>query len=82
MDPKTPAPEKPAIYYTVKIEALVPATLVYKVWAKDAEEALRLAIQHPGRMSEPPKLQLNRWRKIGATVVKWGQTLLELSKKF
>lgn len=38
---------KPKVYYDVKVECLLPATLLYRVLAEDPEQAIELAKKMP-----------------------------------
>ena len=67
-------------YYTIKLEALVPTQITYRVRAKDAEEALTLL-----NMNAPysqPKQSLTQMKKIKATVYLAGSSIIKLSKYF
>ena len=67
-------------YYTVEVEALIPSTVKYRVFAKDPEEAISLISKT--NPIERPIQQMNRMRKITAKVYFWRTNMLQLLKRF
>lgn len=72
--------KKPILYkYDIKVEAMVPAILTYKVEAENEEEALKqLDKKHP--VSFHPTFF--KKRSIKATVYKAGSSIIQLTKYF
>jgi len=66
-------------YYTVEVEAMVPTTFKYKVYATSAEEALSKINTSP--LSEAPKQKLSQMKRLQAKVFKFGTHLLKYSRK-
>lgn len=62
-------------YYTVKIEAMVPCTLTYKILANNPQDALTKA-----RKTKPHNImhQLNGRKDLKASVYKFGYSIIEL----
>jgi hypothetical protein len=72
--------KKPKLeYYTVEVEAMVPTTFKYKVYATSAEEALSKINNSP--LLETPKQKLSQMKRLQAKVFKFGTHLLKYSKK-
>jgi hypothetical protein len=66
-------------YYDIKVEALVPTTLIYKVLAEDERDALnQIANKAPNGMK--PNLLMKR--VIKATIYIAGTTMIKLVKHF
>ena len=68
------------IQYTIEVDAMIPATLKYKVLAYSPEEAL-LSLQK-ATLIESPKLNINSMKKISAKIFNYGTSILKLSKRF
>jgi len=70
---KTEAPKQQ--YYTVKIEAMVPCTMTFKILATSPQEAITKA-----RKTKPHNIihQLNGRRDLKASVYKFGYSIIEL----
>lgn len=66
-------------YYTVKLEALVPCNLVYRVYAFDENEAL-LQIDKASPIEVKP--MIGRKRNIKALIYEAGSLILKLQKIF
>lgn len=78
---KPKIPEKPKLeYYTVEVETLIPTTLKYKIYATSPEEALAKINSSP--LTEAPKQNYSKMKRIQAKVFKFGTHLLKYSKKF
>ena len=73
---KPAVPKK--IPYTVKVEAMAPVELVYRVWAESPEQAIELL--RYGTLSAPPKPILSKRKNLKATVYKYGTNLIEFVK--
>jgi hypothetical protein len=70
-------------YYTVKVDALVPIILTYKIYADSPEQAAELAARQKGQQqSAPPVISFAKLEKIKTKVYKLGTILLLLTKKF
>ncbi len=68
-------------YFTVKIEALAPVILTYKILAETPEEAAESAAKKQGQQqSSPPKIIFAKLGKMKVKVYKSGTTLLRLTK--
>jgi len=67
-------------YYTVKLEALIPSTVKYRILAESPEEAVKLLDKT--NPLERPIPQLNRMRKSVARVYLWGTNMLQHIKRF
>lgn len=65
--------------YTIKVEAVAPIELIYKIWAEDPEEALKLLAS--AQLMGPPKPILSKKRNIKATVYRYGASNIELTKR-
>ncbi len=73
--------EEPKLeYYTIEVEAMIPATLKYKILAKSAEEAF--AGLSKAFSLQPPKLNLTGMKRLSARVYNYGTKILKYSKKF
>jgi hypothetical protein len=75
---KTGIPEKR--YYTVELEAMVPAIIRYRILAETPEEALAQLDRTPPL--ERPKTKMQGMRKQVAKVYLWGTNMLQLIKRF
>jgi hypothetical protein len=73
-------PEEKPEYFTVEVEALIPATLKYKVLAKNPEEALELVKKL--RPQEPPKFNIAKMKPRLARIYKWGRRTIEHIKRW
>ncbi len=70
-------------YYDVSVEAIVPITIRYRVFAKDEEEALSMVERSPlTNISGPPKYTLSRLIRKAARVYKMGTSLLIKTKNY
>lgn len=69
-------------YYTVKLEALAPITITYRVLASSPEEALELAIKGKERQSSPTSVFYTRMKKLKATVYAAGTSMIQFTKGF
>ena len=70
-------------YYDVNLEATVPVTIKYRVYAKDEEEAIQMIERNPMQnISGPPKYTLPHMRKRAAKVYKWGTNMLTKTKTY
>jgi len=79
MDIKPPKiPEKR--YYTIELEAMVPATIRYRVLAESPEKALEQLDRTPPL--ERPKTKIVGMRKQVAKVYLWGTNMLQYLKRF
>ena len=67
-------------YFTVEVEALVPTTFKYKVYAANAEDALSKIQTSP--LLEQPKQKISQMKPLQAKIFKFGTHLLKYSKKF
>lgn len=77
MADKLKKPEKQ--WYSVKISAMVPTEITYRILAEDENEAIQLSLRQ--LPSEPPRFQLPRMKRLSAKVYKAGTSMLKLSKK-
>lgn len=73
---------KPKEYYTVVVEALVPSTLKFKVYAETPEEALEQVVKLQATLLDPPRPRLTQMKKLNAKVYKFGSNMMELMKRF
>ena len=71
------APPKAKLYYDVRIETMLPATLTYRVLAEDAQQASELI---KGMSPIGVKHKLIGKKDIKLTVYKAGSSFLEWSK--
>jgi len=78
MDKKEKPKEKR--YYTIELEAMVPATIRYRILAETPEEALDLLDKTPPL--ERPRTRLPGMRKQVAKVYLWGTNMLQYLKRF
>lgn len=71
-------------YYTIKVEALVPAEVVYKVLASNPQEALQMIEKPDGvKFIQPPvRYVLARLRKLGAKLYNYGTLNMLATKKY
>lgn len=77
---------KPIIkqYYSVRIEAVAPLSLSYRVLAETPEEALLMVERTPAncQMDRTPKPSIQRLRKQSASVYISGSSIIKLTKKY
>lgn len=66
-------------YYDVKVEAMLPATITYRVFAEDEQEAVNL-IKKTNPLSV--KYNLNNKKQLKLAVYEAGTTLVRLAKNF
>ena len=66
-------------YYDVKVEAMLPATITYRVFAEDEQEAI-LLIKKANPQSV--KYRLNGKKELKLAVYDAGTTLVRLAKNF
>jgi len=66
--------------YTIKLEATAPIELVYKVWAKDPEDALEQ--MNRWVLAQQPRPKLSRMKRIQAKVYRYGMSIIEATKRF
>jgi len=69
-------------FYSVKIEALIPAELEYKVLASSPEEALEEALKYKNKFYQAPKLNFFSMRLKVIKVFKFKSLILELIRRF
>jgi len=71
-------------YYTVKVEAIAPIELTFRILAEDADEALHILEKRglENQLLEPPKPKLTRLRKLSAKVYDIGTIILRKSKNY
>lgn len=73
--------EKPKpTYYTIELEAMIPAKLKYKVLANSAEEALQGILK--SQPFQQPRLNFAGMKKVSAQIFNYGTRILKYSKKF
>src|SRR5271165_1497934 len=66
-------------YYDVKVECLVPTTLIYRIYADDEQEALELITKKPPTQMKPNLLLK---KMIKATVYIAGSSMVKLVKNY
>lgn len=71
--------KKEKTYFDVKLEALVPCALTYRVYAFDEQEALLLVDKQPPTSIKP---NVQQKRKIKATVYNAGSSMIRFIKNF
>ena len=73
--------EKPVEeYYTIEIDAMIPATIKYKILAESPELALqKLNLSTP--LLESPRYRFAAMKKTVARIYKHGTAILKYSKK-
>lgn len=69
---------KPKIYYDVKIETMLPATITFKVLAEDPEQAILLT-KHMAPSGVQHKLAGRKDKKV--TVYNMGSSMVRLVKR-
>ena len=74
--------EKAPEYYKVEVKALVPSTIVYRVFAKTADEAADRVLKGMEAPVGPPKFNINLSIKKEMKIFKWGMSIVELLKRF
>lgn len=80
MQKNSKIPEKE--YYTIKIEALIPAEVEYKVLAASPEEALEEALKYKNKFYQPPKFNFLALKPKVCKVSKFRSLMLELIRRF
>jgi len=79
--PQEKQPQKPEKkYYTVEVEALIPAVVKYRVLAESPELAVDEAMR--AQPIERPTLRLPQMRKLKARVYNWGTNMLKHMRSF
>lgn len=74
--PQEKKPKKPEKeYYTVEVEALVPAVIKYRILAENPEEAVKESMRTPPM--ERPAIRLPQMRRLKARVYNWGTNMLK-----
>lgn len=63
-------------YFTVELDAMVPATLRFKVLAESPEEALKVFLREGNLMEKPHIKTIHKMKKIYARVYNFGTNLL------
>jgi hypothetical protein len=71
--------EKPKVYFDVKVECMLPATLTYRVLAEDAEQAAGMIKNLPPNHI---KHKLMGRKEIKLSVYDSGTTLIRFIKNF
>lgn len=66
-------------YFDVKVEALVPTTLTYRIYAEDEQDALAQIAKKPPNGMKPNLLAK---KLLKATVYVAGTTMIKLAKHF
>lgn len=67
-------------YYTVIIDALIPAKLTYNILAESPESALELAkTKHP---TQPPQFNFSQIRRLVGKVYDMGTVMLRHTRHF
>src|SRR5271154_4571699 len=75
-DPPKPQPK----YYSIELEALVPATFKYRILANSPEEAAELILKaHP---IQQPKLIFAGMKRLSAKIFDYGTRIIKYSKKY
>lgn len=69
-------------HFTIRVEAMVPVTLLYKVYAESPEQAVDKVRQGYAALYEAPKLALNRARYLRASVYSAGTSIIRWVKSF
>lgn len=70
-------------YFTVKLEALMPVEISYRIFAEDEKEAMEIVEKNPTReLMGQPKLKWVGLRKIKAAVYKLGTINKLFSKSY
>lgn len=69
-------------FYTVKIEALVPSVLEYKVLAETPEKAMEIALKENNKFYTAPKLNFSSLKIKLIKVFKFKDVFLQLIKRF
>ena len=67
-------------YYTIEVEAMIPATLKYKILAKSPEDAMNNL--NKAQPIQSPKFSFGGMKKISAKIFNYGTSILKLSKRF
>lgn len=74
---------KPApIYYTIRLEAMAPVTIVYRVQADSEEHALELLEAGQAKQSAPTHVHYGRLRRLKATVTETASNLIKKVKNY
>lgn len=79
MQNKQAAKPKEKKYFTVKVEAMVPATISYRVYAEDEESAIKLIDRQSPTHFQP---KINAGKKIKIMVYNSGSNIIRLVKNF
>jgi hypothetical protein len=77
---KQPEKIKKKQLFTIKLEAMAPIELTYKVWAETPEQAVDLL--KTATLTARPKPIIARKRNIKATVYRYGTMVIEFVKNF
>lgn len=67
-------------YYSIELEAMIPATLKYRILAKSPEEALAGILK--AQPTQQPRLIFAAMKRISANVFQYGTRIIKYSKKF
>jgi len=67
-------------YYSIEVEAMIPAILKYKILASSPEEAIQ-GIFKSSPVSQP-RLILSGMKRLGAKVFDFGTKMIKFSKRF
>ena len=77
----TPGPPEKQ-YYSVKVEALMPVTLIYNITATTPEDAIKMVSKSiTQRQAGPPKINYAKFSKGKAIVYKRWSSLIVLTSK-
>ena len=76
--PQEKKPEKK--YYTVEVEALIPAVVKYRILAESPEAAVAESLRTSP--VERPILRIPSMRRLRAKVYNWGTNMLQYTKSF
>lgn len=84
METKQPTPPvKQKEYFTVRMEAIVPISISYRIFAENPEEAIDLARKLTAQQQiGPPVIAWNRIKRLKATVYRFGNSLIQLTRSF
>lgn len=67
-------------YYSIELEAMVPAILKYRILAKSPEEALAGILK--AQPTQQPRLIFAAMKRISANIFQYGTRIIKYSKKF
>ena len=77
---ETPKPKEKS-YYFVRVQAVAPVTLTYRILAESPEEAEKLVFKNPfANLQKPPEPNIFVLSKIKSTVYRFGSSVIELVK--